>query len=320
MQSTSLSRELSAMTGTVLTARSLRRTSRPESLRRSRSSRTRSIGPRTAAFERGLAVAASSYLEALAPQDAAHRFTQLGCRICQEDARLKRRRAHRSSPWYWLRRFRRYLRRWEHVSGGAVSRRAGSSRGSGFRPFVYRLAQRHGLGGLRAQRRRRRADRGRGIRRRARRLYRCALRRGAASCPRRRRRGRGRSRPWARRASASRPARPAAGPRSSRPTSPPATTACGSSSTRPTAATATRSSTAPTAGRASRSCATSPTTGRTPRWRAFRLCADCRREYEDPADRRFHAEPDLLPGLRAAALACRSSRRPPCCGTARSSR
>ena len=27
----------------------------------------------------------------------------------------------------------------------------------------------------------------------------------------------------------------------------------------------------------------------------FPLCADCRREYEDPADRRFHAEPIACP-------------------------
>ena len=50
-----------------------------------------------------------------------------------------------------------------------------------------------------------------------------------------------------------------------------------------------------TAGRASRSSAPSPTTGRTRRWPAFPLCADCRREYEDPADRRFHAEPICCP-------------------------
>ena len=27
----------------------------------------------------------------------------------------------------------------------------------------------------------------------------------------------------------------------------------------------------------------------------FEMCADCRREYEDPADRRFHAEPIACP-------------------------
>ena len=83
--------------------------------------------------------------------------------------------------------------------------------------------------------------------------------------------------------------------RRSRPTSRRATTACASSSTRPTAATATRSSTARSAGRASRSCAPSRTTARARRWPGFELCADCRREYEDPSDRRFHAEPIACP-------------------------
>ena len=38
--------------------------------------------------------------------------------------------------------------------------------------------------------------------------------------------------------------------------------------------------------------------------RAFPMCADCRREYEDPADRRFHAEPVACPecGPRVALL------------------
>ena len=29
--------------------------------------------------------------------------------------------------------------------------------------------------------------------------------------------------------------------------------------------------------------------------RSFALCAACRREYEDPLDRRFHAEPVACP-------------------------
>ena len=61
-----------------------------------------------------------------------------------------------------------------------------------------------------------------------------------------------------------------------------------------TAATATHSSTAPTAGRASRSCAASPTTGLTT-MAGFEMCAACRAEYEDPADRRFHAQPNACP-------------------------
>ena len=32
----------------------------------------------------------------------------------------------------------------------------------------------------------------------------------------------------------------------------------------------------------------------------FAMCAACRAEYEDPADRRFHAQPNACPGLRAA--------------------
>jgi len=34
---------------------------------------------------------------------------------------------------------------------------------------------------------------------------------------------------------------------------------------------------------------------------AFPLCPDCEREYRDPTDRRFHAEPIACPGLRPAA-------------------
>ncbi|MEO0086362.1 MAG: carbamoyltransferase HypF, partial [candidate division WOR-3 bacterium] len=29
--------------------------------------------------------------------------------------------------------------------------------------------------------------------------------------------------------------------------------------------------------------------------RSFRMCADCRREYKDPSDRRFHAQPIACP-------------------------
>ena len=34
---------------------------------------------------------------------------------------------------------------------------------------------------------------------------------------------------------------------------------------------------------------------RRPRWRAFAMCADCARDYADPANRRFHAEPIACP-------------------------
>ncbi len=36
-------------------------------------------------------------------------------------------------------------------------------------------------------------------------------------------------------------------------------------------------------------------TARTRPWRGFGLCPDCAREYADPADRRFHAEPIACP-------------------------
>ena len=36
----------------------------------------------------------------------------------------------------------------------------------------------------------------------------------------------------------------------------------------------------------------------------FPMCPACRAEYEDPADRRFHAQPTCLPGLRAATASC----------------
>ena len=39
---------------------------------------------------------------------------------------------------------------------------------------------------------------------------------------------------------------------------------------------------------------------RAPRWPAFPMCDACRAEYEDPADRRFHAAADRLPGVRPA--------------------
>ena len=37
------------------------------------------------------------------------------------------------------------------------------------------------------------------------------------------------------------------------------------------------------------------TTGRSPRWPAFAMCAACQAEYDDPADRRFHAQPNACP-------------------------
>ena len=37
--------------------------------------------------------------------------------------------------------------------------------------------------------------------------------------------------------------------------------------------------------------------------RGFTMCPNCRREYEDPADRRYHAEPIAMPDVRTAAAA-----------------
>ena len=69
-------------------------------------------------------------------------------------------------------------------------------------------------------------------------------------------------------------------------------TACANWPTRPTGASGTRSSTAPTAGRATRSRCGCRTTARTRRWRRSRSARTATREYHDPADRRFHAQPN----------------------------
>ena len=83
--------------------------------------------------------------------------------------------------------------------------------------------------------------------------------------------------------------------------------------TRPTAGTATRSSTAPTAGRGSRSSPPCPTTAPTTTMAGFAMCAACRAEYDDPADRRFHAQPiacpDCGPTARAASARATARRR-----------
>ena len=36
---------------------------------------------------------------------------------------------------------------------------------------------------------------------------------------------------------------------------------------------------------------------------SFIMCAECRKEYQDPLDRRFHAEPTACPDLRSSSLA-----------------
>ena len=174
--------------------------------------------------------------------------------------------------------------------------------GVGFRPYVYRLAA-SWAGRLRAERRARSAGRGGG-------------RPGGASsaswraCPPRRRRWpgrarrrRGRSQPTASAGSRSLESERGGEPdaRGRRPTPPPATTACASSSTPPTAATATRSSTAPTAARASRSCAACPTTGRSPPWPAFAMCAALPGRVRRPRRPPLPRPAERLPRLRAAA-------------------
>ena len=75
-------------------------------------------------------------------------------------------------------------------------------------------------------------------------------------------------------------------------TRPRATTAWRRCSIPRTVATAIRSRTAPTAVRATRSCSASRTTGPRRRWRASTMCPACLAEYHDPADRRFHAQPN----------------------------
>ena len=67
------------------------------------------------------------------------------------------------------------------------------------------------------------------------------------------------------------------------------------SAIRRSGATTIRSRTAPTAARAGRSSSSCPTTGRGPRWPRFAMCADCQAEYDNPADRRFHAQPIACP-------------------------
>ena len=84
------------------------------------------------------------------------------------------------------------------------------------------------------------------------------------------------------------------------PTSPCAQTARPNSATHRTGATGTRSSTAPTAARASPSSRSLPYDRASTTMAPFAMCAECAREYTDPADRRFHAQPVCCPNCGPA--------------------
>ena len=106
----------------------------------------------------------------------------------------------------------------------------------------------------------------------------------------------------------------------SRPSSRPARTASPRSSTPPTGATATPSPTARTAGRATRSRATLPTTGPRPRWPRSRCAPPASREYDDPLDRRFHAQPNACPACGPRLRLLDRARRRPVRGGGRARR
>ena len=189
------------------------------------------------------------------------------------------------------------MRRAGHAAGPLRPGRPGVVQGVGFRPFVYVTAGELGLDRLGGQRRRRRGGRGRGrpaddVTRSAagwsttRRRWPMVEARHETELPR------GGGTGFTHRA----PAQAAAGPHPRLPRRRDLRRLPGASSpTRPTAATGTRSSPAPTAARASRSSPRCPTTAPPPRWPAFAMCDACAAEYDDPADRRFHAQPIACP-------------------------
>jgi hypothetical protein len=75
---------------------------------------------------------------------------------------------------------------------------------------------------------------------------------------------------------------------------------------------------APIAARGSRSSTGCPMTGRRPPWPSLRDVPACRAEYEDPGDRRFHAQPVACAACGPTRLARtgRQSNRPATCSTA----
>ena len=103
------------------------------------------------------------------------------------------------------------------------------------------------------------------------------------------------------------------------PTLPPAATAAKSFSIPRIAASNIPSPTAPTAARATPSCSTFPMTG--PHHACGILCSApaCREEYENPANRRFHAQPNACP-VCGPQLDGTSEIRSKRCGKAKSSR